>query len=154
MELVRRRLARADREAGFTLIELLVVMLVLANLAAIALPVFFNQKGKAGDAKSKVIAHSAQVAMETCAVNSGGVYSATGCNLAGLRAIDASIPSSGVAVEPNAPSSGYTITVTSSSSNTFSVKRETTGLIVFPCTVSGGNRGGCPGSGTAAGTWG
>ncbi len=40
-------------------------MLILGILAAIALPAFFNQKEKAGDAKAKEYAHSAQVAMET-----------------------------------------------------------------------------------------
>ena len=63
-----------DREAGFTLIELLVVMLILGILAAIALPAFFNQKEKAGDAKAKEYAHTAQVAMETCATENGGSY--------------------------------------------------------------------------------
>lgn len=66
--------ARLDgkSEGGFTLIELLVVMLILGILAAIALPAFFNQKSKASDAKAKELAHTAQVAVETCATDNSG----------------------------------------------------------------------------------
>ena len=53
-------------------------MLILGILAAIALPAFFNQKGKANDAKAKETAHSAQVAMETCATENSGGY--TSCS--------------------------------------------------------------------------
>jgi type IV pilus assembly protein PilA len=63
-----------DSEAGFTLIELLVVMLILGILAAIALPAFFNQKEKAGDAKAKEYVHTAQVAAETYSTENGGNY--------------------------------------------------------------------------------
>jgi type IV pilus assembly protein PilA len=79
-----------DSEAGFTLIELLVVMLILGILAAIALPAFFNQKGKANDAKAKETAHSAQVAMETCGTDNSGAY--TNCSLGALQAIEPTLP--------------------------------------------------------------
>jgi type IV pilus assembly protein PilA len=148
---IRERLRRAaGDEEGFTLIELLIVMLVLGNLAAIALPAFYSQRTKAHDAKAKIVAHSAQVAMETCATANLGLY--TGCNLAALRVIEPTIPASGVAV--TVPAAGYTVTATASNGNTYSVTRSSTGAMTYPCTVSSSQRGGCPGSGTAAGTWG
>src|SRR6478672_10998405 len=79
-----------DSEAGFTLIELLVVMLILGILAAIALPAFFNQREKAGDAKAKETVHTAQVAIETYATEHNGSYE--GANNEELHKIEPSLP--------------------------------------------------------------
>jgi type IV pilus assembly protein PilA len=139
-----------DSEAGFTLIELLVVMLILGILAAIALPAFFNQKEKAGDAKAKETAHSLQVAMETCGTDNNGVYDEANCLQADLNAIEATIPATNeegaaqiLTVTPEG--NGYTLEVENvQSENTFSIVN-TAGVMTYPCTT-GGN-GGCPSEG-------
>jgi type IV pilus assembly protein PilA len=142
-----------DSEAGFTLIELLVVMLILGILAAIALPAFFNQKEKAGDAKAKEEAHTVQVALESCSTDNSGAYpigAAEPCGVANLKSkYEGTIDSSKVALSTETGYS-YVITVTSSSgspAHTFSIKRKTNGEMEYPCTpVAGG--GGC-----ASGNW-
>ena len=139
-----------DREAGFTLIELLVVMLILGILAAIALPAFFNQKDKAGDAKAKEYAHSAQVAMETFFTDNS-TY--TGATEAELIKIEPTLSSAEFNADPTVSDTGYTIVIKGATGQTFSVVNSA-GTMSFPCTVGG--KGGCPDVGEAggAGDWG
>ena len=63
--LARIRKAREEREGGFTLIELLVVIIIIGILAAIAIPVFLNQRKKGYDAQAKSDARNAATAEET-----------------------------------------------------------------------------------------
>jgi type IV pilus assembly protein PilA len=143
-----------DSEAGFTLIELLVVMLILGILAAIALPAFFNQKEKAGDAKAKEYVHTTQVAMETYATENGGSY--VGATPAELEAIEPTISSvnftnleSG-AFKPAPGAKSYTIIVEGSSGQEFKLENEE-GTLSYLCKVAG--NGGCPGPANPEG-WG
>jgi type IV pilus assembly protein PilA len=51
--LARIRKSMDEKDQGFTLIELLVVMIIIGILAAIAIPVFLNQRKKAVDSSLK-----------------------------------------------------------------------------------------------------
>ena len=69
----------ADKDQGFTLIELLVVIIIIGILAAIAIPVFLNQRKRAVDASLKSDLRHAAVIVDSWVVdNPGGPVLAPG----------------------------------------------------------------------------
>ena len=154
--MLKRLRERARSEKGFTLIELLVVMLILGILAAIAIPAFLNQKGKANDSAMKVQVRSMQTAMETCATdNNTGSY--TGCTLVRLNAIEPTIPTTapagGTAASVTVPAAGTSYTIrsqtASGTNNWFQIDKAAPPTATVTRTCATANTGGCQ----AGGTW-
>jgi type IV pilus assembly protein PilA len=141
--------ARSESEQGFTLIELLVVILIIGILAAIAIPTFIGQKGKASDASAKSLAHTAEVAMETYATDHGGSYAGVSAP-SDLNAIESTINTSSTGSDAYLSSatgatSGYTVVaVAVPTGDQFTVVNNS-GTVNRSCSGSGG--------GCAAGTW-
>ena len=139
---------RMESESGFTLIELLVVILIIGILAAIAIPSFLNQKGKANDASAKSQARTLQTAAETSATDNNGEYGKA--SLAELEKIEVTLSDHSVAI-PSTPKVAATEYEVQSESKVtgdkFKILREASGTVVRKCEPAG--KGGCP----AGGTW-
>jgi len=136
---------RAQDEKGFTLIELLVVILIIGILAAIALPAFLNQRGKAQDTEAKSEVRTMQTAMETYYTDE---QTYTGADLAKLQAIEIAI-GSGKAT-PSITTAGddtsYKVQSTSKTTNVFRIKKDANGNVTRTCDTDG--KFSCPSNGS------
>ena len=135
---------RAQDEKGFTLIELLVVILIIGILAAIALPAFLNQRGKAQDTEAKSAARTAQTAMETYYTDEQTYASQTAAT---LKAIEPAIGSGkSTPLVNTAALDNYEVQSTSKTTNVFKIKKDANGNVTRSCTAV--SKFGCPSSGS------
>jgi type II secretion system protein G len=123
--LARIRRAMEEKDQGFTLIELLVVVIIIGILAAIAIPVFLNQRNKAKDASAKSDANTIAKAMETAYVDAQTYPTSN-------TTIDASVtlsPGNLARVCPLPNNSGFVVNVVNADSgNMFSYNSTAGGL--------------------------
>ncbi|HEY0516738.1 MAG TPA: prepilin-type N-terminal cleavage/methylation domain-containing protein [Solirubrobacteraceae bacterium] len=138
---------RSSDEGGFTLIELLVVILIIGILAAIALPSFLSQKGKANDAAAKSQVRTAQTAIETYATDHNGSYE--NATLATLQEYEPTLKdvSSAKLTVAAASSNGYTLESESVATKDKFIVTNTAGSTVRTCTPPK------VGTGCSTGSW-
>ena len=161
---------RAEEEKGFTLIELLVVILIIGILAAIAIPAFLNQKGKAYDSNAKSDARTAQTAEETYFTDNNQYTS----NVSDLTALESTLNQAVGASNENllvaapatavygaslaggeAATNSFQVTLTSKSGVQYAIVRRADGQVQHTCNVPANtNPGGCRvAAGGTTGTW-
>jgi type IV pilus assembly protein PilA len=137
---------RLSDEQGFTLIELLVVILIIGILAAIALPNFIGQRGRAQDSAAKTDARNAVSMVEACYTDTQDytlckTTAGLGTNT-GLTFV-ATAPAAGQVQVQATAKNAYSITAKSQSDNTFTISKDAAGTITRDCGPTGGV-GGCP----------
>jgi len=120
-----------EKDQGFTLIELLVVIIIIGILAAIAIPVFLNQRKKGWDAQAKSDLKNMATAEETYLTDNGVYTVATSSALtpltnAGFKSsADVTGHTAAVFTGGNGgASAGYCLQVTSKSGTTWYANSE------------------------------
>lgn len=130
---------------GFTLIELLVTILIIGILAAIAVPAFLNQRAKAQDSSAKSNARNMLTFMETCWQDLGGYVGCRAVLTPAVTHLPTGAGTGQVRIVTEA-ATGFILTATSSSGNTFTISHSLGAEYVRSCLPKG--KGGCPASGS------
>jgi prepilin-type N-terminal cleavage/methylation domain-containing protein len=135
--LARLQKSMKDKDQGFTLIELLVVIVIIGILAAIAIPIFLNQRKKGVDASLKSDLKNAATTLETKTTD-GTWTAAANATVVSVATDFKSSPNNAVVFGPAAggygSAAGYCLKATNAgATGPFYYNSETGGLTATAC---------------------
>lgn len=136
---MRRALRRLRHEDdGFSLIELVVVILIVGLLAAVAIPTFLSQTGKANDAAAKAQARTALTAGNALEAETGGNFSTV--SVSALQGVEPTLRDTTsatlVTANPDPDNKGFTVTSLSQDGNTFTIHQAGDGITTRTCVAA------------------
>jgi type IV pilus assembly protein PilA len=126
--------------------------MIIGILAAIAIPAFLSEKGKATDTDAKSTAVTAAKAMGTCATENDASYSS--CSKGVIEGIEPTLTGADARLSVSTTTDTYEIVVTSnrdSGAATFTLSRSINGVTSRTCSTGSANKGSC--SAKLNGSW-
>lgn len=126
MKSVQNALNRRKKgEKGFTLVELLVVVIIIGILAAVAVPIYLNQRKSAWRSSVQSDVKNASLVLETVSTEKNGKLSGLKVGTDNKCTADASCEVEG---EKITVSKGNTLTFTINTDNTYKIEGENENL--------------------------